>query len=334
MNRFSKELDLRKLRRDNDWRLDISSKQRKISSQLIKHTSKIEKCPICLSKQHIHLISIYNYPYNECTDCGHVFSTTPPNPQKIASLYTEDDSTKALSVQADIYTQKDLFAKRVKDITTPKVEFVSQLITERGLWIDVGAGVGDLVLAASNNGWNAKGYDSDKSLVEFAQIMGANVEHLFLSEKNMGTISGASVISTINLLEHIIDPKAFFNSIASQIKIGTYYLFEVPRFPSISTLANICFPNYAARNIYPPDHLHIFSDYSVELMIENAGLEKISTWFFGQDIYELIGNCLLEGNFKDHVLIDKVLSITNDLQKVVDKEGLSDTMLILTQKVK
>ncbi|MBJ41783.1 MAG: hypothetical protein CMJ80_00540 [Planctomycetaceae bacterium] len=332
MDRYSKAIDLRKLKRDNNWRLEVSTKQREIATQLLEHTFTVENCPICGSKESKYLVSIHGYPYSECHSCEHVYSTAPPNPEKISELYSEDDSGNVLSLQSDIYAQKDLFNQRLEEIASPKVKFASDLIPQRGLWVDIGAGAGDLVLAASSMGWNAKGYESDSQLTRFANMMGANVEALFLTEQNMGIVSEADVVSTINVLEHIIDPKSFVNSISAKITPGTYYLFEVPRFPSISSLANICFPNYAARNLYSPDHLHLFSDYSMNLMLKEARLNKISTWFFGQDVYELVGNCLLEGDFDNHHLISKVLALTNDLQEIVDANGLSDTMLVLARK--
>ena len=75
-----------------------------------------------------------------------------------------------------------------------------------------------------------------------------------------------------------------------------------------------------------------FSDKSIRILLDNAKLKVVSTWYFGQDIYELIGNTLTYGNFENHQIIDSMYNITNDLQKVIDKNKLSDTMLILAKK--
>ena len=86
------------------------------------------------------------------------------------------------------------------------------------------------------------------------------------------------------------------------------------------------------RNIYSPDHLHLFSDESAKIMMENANLEIISTWFFGQDAFELVGNVLSNGIFENHKLIDETYKIINDFQKIIDKNDLADTMLVLARK--
>ncbi len=114
----------------------------------------------------------------------------------------------------------------------------------------------------------------------------------------------------------------------------SYLLVEVPRSPSISALSNKCFPEYAARNIYPPDHLHLFTDKSIDTMLPKFGLKIEHVWFFGQDVYEILTTCMLHGGFEDHPLIDKTLNIVDEFQAVVDKNNLSDTMLVLSRKVK
>jgi 2-polyprenyl-3-methyl-5-hydroxy-6-metoxy-1,4-benzoquinol methylase len=331
-NRYSKPIDFRKFNRDNAWRIDIASQQKHIAGKLIDQAVELSNCPICKHADTELFVEIYGYPFHECRSCGHLFSKKPPTFEAIAALYTEDNKGKVLSAQAQIYIQKDLYLKRVNEIAAPKAKFATEFISKKGVWIDVGAGVGDLVLAAKELGWEAIGYESDKQEVEFAQLMGSNVVNQFLRPENMSILRQATVVSTINVLEHILDPKTLVKSISENISPGAYFLFEVPRFPSISAIANRCFPNLAARNIYSPDHLHLFSDKSAQIMLNEAKFEIQATWFFGQDVYEVFGNMLASAAFANHPLINKALSLTNDMQTVVDKNGLSDTMLVLAKK--
>lgn len=330
--KLSKPIDFRKFNRDNEWRLKIAALQKSIADQLIDHTVEVDLCPICSSPDSQHFVSIYDYPYHECTTCGHLYSKRPPTADALAQLYTADKEGNVLSGQSEIYIQKELYDKRVNDIAMPKVEFVAEFVTTGGKWIDIGAGVGDLVLAAQKKGWNSIGFESDKHEVTFASQMGSNVINKFLTSEDMIMLKDAVIVSTINVLEHIRDPRSLVNSIAANLSKGSYFLFEVPRFPSISSLANRCFPDLAARNIYSPDHLHLFSDRSATIMLNESGLEAVACWYFGQDIFELLSNCLVTGNFVRHDMIDKVLSLANQLQEIVDENALSDTMLMLVQK--
>ncbi len=330
--KYSKPIDLRKFERDTSWRIDIASKQKAIAAKLAPHVFVVDHCPICESKSSEHFVTIYDYPYRECKECGHLYSSTPPRVESLAALYTEDESGVVLSAQSQIYIREDLFQRRVDEIASPKALFASDLIEEKGKWIDVGAGVGDLVLSAKRLGWEAVGYESDNQEVEFAQSMGANVINLFLDSNNIKVLNEATIVSTINVLEHVVDPKTLVKMISDNIPPNSYYLFEVPRFPSVSAFANKCFPDLAARNIYSPDHLHLFTDKSAAIMLKSAGFTTISTWFFGQDIYELFGNCMANAGFSNHSLIDTIMETTNAMQSVVDQHGLSDTMLVLARK--
>ncbi|MFO7256976.1 MAG: methyltransferase domain-containing protein [Bacteroidota bacterium] len=330
--KYTKPIDLRKFNRDNQWRFKIAGLQKEIAGKLVNATIELKSCPICGSPDSKHFVTIYEYPYHECAVCGHLYSKRPPTEDSVALLYNEDKEGNVLSGQAEIYIQKELYDKRVNDIAAPKVAFVAESLKPGGKWVDIGAGVGDLVLAARKNGWDAVGFESDAHEVAFATQMGSNVVNKFLTPEDMVLLKDADVVSTINVLEHILNPKALVNSIAANLPVGAHFVFEVPRFPSLSALVNRCFPDLAARNIYAPDHLHLFSDRSAEIMLDEAGLEPVSCWFFGQDVYELITNCLAQGNFENHDLIDKVLSLTNQLQAIVDQNQLSDTMLMLTKK--
>ena len=82
-------------------------------------------------------------------------------------------------------------------------------------------------------------------------------------DQSLGITSDCVILR--HVLEHVSDPVETVLNISKSIKKEAYFLFEVPRFPSISSLTNRCFPELAARNIYSPDHLHLFSDKSIKI---------------------------------------------------------------------
>ena len=332
MKKFFKPIKLEEFGRSPQWRIKIAKGQKKLAES-VKKDFEIN-CPICDSLKSDVFVVVYNHSYHECNDCGHLYLKKPPTDKSIKELYnTTPDQPDSNSLQDEIYIQKSLYNKRLNEIAKPKAEFADQLIENKGKWIDLGAGVGDLVLALKKLGWDSIGYDSDAKLVEFANLMGSNVEHRFIDSTDFKTyLKDTKVVSAINILEHLKDPKSFIKDLSKNLLKDSFILFEVPRFPSISSLTNRCFPDITCRNIVPPDHLHIFTDKSAKIMLGEAGLTIVSVWFFGQDIYELFQNILTHGNFENHSLVHQTISITNELQKVVDNNGLSDTMLVLAQK--
>ena len=331
-NKYFKAIKLEEYGRSIDWRKKIASQQKKIALSALNDTETLKYCPICQFQNSKLFVVIYNHSYYECKNCDHLYLKNQPSDNSLSKLYKSNDDHKVESVQGEIYIDKLLYKKRVKEIAEPKAKFADSLIEGRGEWIDIGAGVGDLVLALKKMGWNSKGYESDKSEVIFAKSMGVDLINKFLKPSDLSIIRKAKVVSSLNFLEHLKNPKSFVFNISKNMSVGSYFLFEVPRWPSISAVANKCFPELSSRNIYSPDHLHIFSDKSIGIMLDNSKLEIVSSWYYGQDIYELFGNVFANSNFQNHDLVDKSISIVNQLQKIVDKSGLSDTVLILAKK--
>lgn len=333
-NKFFKKIDLSDLDRNNNWRLKIAEKHRISSDKIISKCKKISICPVCDSKQRSIYTVVFGFTYFNCNNCNHLYSGLIPSAEALKSLYAEtEDNSNVESAQREIYANEKYFDKRLKEIAYPKAKFVSETIEERGLWIDLGAGVGDLLLAAQKFKWETLGYESDKLQVDFAKNKGVKIIEKYLNLSNpLAEIKQAKIVSLINVLEHLENPKETIINISKSLNRGAYFLFEVPRFPSLSSFANKCFPETCARNIYSPDHLHLFSDNSISFILELAGLTKKSAWYFGQDMYEVFGNIACKADTELDSPFHNILPLINDLQKVVDSNKLSDTMLMLVQK--
>lgn len=331
--KYSKKFDNKSLKRDNNWKLKIAKLQKELSSKLKNSQKILKSCPICKSINFSFFVKTYGFKYVECNSCGHIFCQTPAKNEAIKALY-ENDKKLPKSSQSEIYLNPDLLKKRINDIATPKVKFLTERIKKLGKWMDIGCGAGELIIAANNLGWKSVGIESDPDEVVAAQKNGINVRNVFLNEKNVAKyIKDFDVISLINVLEHIPLPLEFLHSISKVIKKNTFLLIEVPRHPSLSSLSSSLFPNYSHRHIYPPDHLHIFTEKSISLILENSKLKPVAIWCFGQDVTELFSSLAIFGDLKNNKLFDNILNISNKIQSVVDKNNLSDTMLLIVKKI-
>ena len=330
---YSKPIDMCELGRDPVWKLTIAQKQKALAERLHGRCLFLETCPICGAAQLSLFVKIYGYPYQECQGCGHIFCQTPPSPAAVRALYSED-CPDGKSVQADVYTKLDTFSKRMERIALPKAEFISRrAINKGGLWIDLGAGAGDLVLAATRLGWKAIGLESDPEEVAFGTSMGACLEKVFLTEDNIAShIAGADVVTMLNVLEHVPNPVSLLRSIQGELGPEAILAFEVPRHPSLSSLASLAFPDYANRHIYSPDHIHIFTENSLGKALCAAGLKLNTIWNFGQDVYEVIMDMSLQSGIQESPLIKDLLAAVPKAQEAVDQCGMSDTMLVISSR--
>jgi hypothetical protein len=111
-------------------------------------------------------------------------------------------------------------------------------------------------------------------------------------------------------------------------------VLEVPRHPSLSSFSNRVFPEMASRHMYPPDHLHIFTENSLSLMLKECNLCIENIWVFGQDFYEVITSMAALGRCEKSSIFDKILESANSVQEAIDRNNLSDIMIVICKKIK
>jgi 2-polyprenyl-3-methyl-5-hydroxy-6-metoxy-1,4-benzoquinol methylase len=330
---YSKKFDQSLIGRSPQWKKNIANDQMELAKKQKQFTKKVKNCPICKSHKSNLFCQIFKYDYLECSNCKHIYCSLKVTEKELEKFYSSEDSIK--SAQSKVYIDKKLFNSRVKNIATPKVQFANDQIikNEKNIWIDIGSGVGELVYAANNLGWASVGYEIDQESVNFAKSMGINVNHAKLDNNfDYSLFSDAKIISFINVLEHVGNPVSFLKQLTIKLPKESFVLFEVPRTPSLSNYLNKVFPNNSNRHIYPPDHLHIFSDKSIALMLKDCDFILESLWLFGQDFSDLFTHLAIEGNIESDDNYNKIFKFSDKFQQILDKNNLSDSVIVLAKK--
>lgn len=330
--RFSKPMDMRRLNRTPAWRREVAADQAALSARIGAQRGNAACCPICAGAESSALLSVFGFDYVQCGNCGHVYSKTPPDERAVKRLYAGDGAPADRSVQHKIYMDEAVFHRRVADIAAPKVRHVSEFAgaSRDGTWFDIGCGTGEVVVAASRQGWKAVGIESDRAECEFARGMGAEVVQEYVTGANArALLAGARVVSFFNILEHIADPAGLLRAVAPSLARGCLVAAEVPRHPSLSSLSNMLFPEMAARHIYAPDHLHAFTDDSFGRLIAGAGIRPLGVWVFGQDFFDLVCSAAAARGMDDSELYGRVVDLAPEVQTAIDRSGLADTLLLV-----
>lgn len=327
-----KAIDMRRFGRDADWMRRVAAQYRQQADQAKVDLMCLDKCPICGHCTLLPLAEIYGYPYVECESCGHVFQQRPPSSRAIAEFYTKSGNNEHV-VQRETYINDRQFAERVDVIAGPKAEFVTRCVSLKGKWVDIGCGVGDMVLSAKAMGWNAVGVESDPPEVAYGRSKGAEIFEEHVNAENASRlVSDATVVSMFNILEHLIDPSELLGVVSGAMPGNSFLAFEVPRHPSLSSYTNRLFPDLVARHMVPPVHLHIFSERSCEVMLQKAGLVAEHVWLFGQDIHELLLALDCMDPTPDRPLFKLLHASAGLIQKGVDEADLSDSMIVVARK--
>ena len=331
--KFGKPLDLRQLNRDAAWRQGIAADQARLSARFAARSALRAACPLCGEGRALEVLSVHSVGYMECAGCTHIYSRLAPAQDAVQALYDAPCGTAAASSQSRIYLDESLFLRRTALIGRPKVDFVTSVVgSARGEWLDVGCGTGEVLAAARDAGWLARGIEADGQFVEFAQAHGLAVERAFVTAHSSASLMReARIVSLFNVVEHVEDPVALLRAIAAGVRPGTWLVVEVPRHPSVSSLSNLLFPQMSARHICPPDHLHVFTDASLAGLLRQAGVQPRALWLFGQDYQDLVMTGLSSqlGDRPAPAFVDAILDAAPALQQAIDEAGLSDTVLMV-----
>lgn len=332
--KFGKRIDVRNINRDINGILNMIENTKESSSKNLNNEQFNKKCPLCECSKSEFFVDVYNYIYNNCNNCDSIFLTNIPNTQK---LYTDENCVKV-----EHYVNEELFKKRVNIIAKPKVEYIINVIEKlklaKDLWIDIGCGVGEILYEVSNKyNIDVIGIESDKREIMFAREKGINILEGFISPDNddndvMHIINKADIISLFNVLEHIENPRQLIDYLHKNMKKGAILVFEVPRYPSLASFTNLIGNNNVYRHIVPPQHLFIFSEKSIDVIVENK-FEIISKWGFGQGFFDILTNSVIESRLDNLNLYNKLLDISNEVQYTIDSNGFSDQMIFILKKI-
>jgi 2-polyprenyl-3-methyl-5-hydroxy-6-metoxy-1,4-benzoquinol methylase/ferredoxin-like protein FixX len=330
--RRSKQIDSERLKRNLDK--EASIKDAAAFSSAISKGEILEHCPICWSAQTKDIVEIYGFQYRECLGCGTAFVANPPAEDQLQAAYRSDYYT---AVNKKLLANDRIIEYRVEQIAEPKVAFVKENSTTRkNTWLDVGCGVGEILSAAKNQGFEVLGLEANPMESEYARkTFGIEVRNEYVSESTLGDYAGRyGVVSLFSVLEHVLSPNAILKDV-SRIQVrGDNLVLEVPHYPSISVASQISFPEHVNRMMHPPLHLFLFPLSALQNMLGAYGYEVKAAWFFGQDFYEMFSTLgLLRKDLNGSALHHALAPLLNDFQKVIDEHGLSDEVLVIAEKV-
>lgn len=330
--RLGKQIDSERLKRNLDKETSIISAS-EFSTAILKG-DMLEQCPICCDSAAKDIVEIYGFLYRECLGCGTAFVANPPAEDQLQAAYSSDYYTAA---NKKLLANDQIIGYRVRQIAEPKVAFVKENITTtKNTWLDVGCGVGEILSAAKNQGFEVLGLEANPIECEYARkTFGIEIRNEYVSESTLSNYAGRyGVVSLFSVLEHVLSPKAILKDIARIQSKGDNLVLEVPHYPSISVASQISFPEHVNRMMHPPLHLFLFPLAALQNMLRTYGYEVNAAWYFGQDFYEMFSTLgLFNKKLNDSALHLALAPLVNDLQKVIDEHGLSDEMLIVAEKI-
>ena len=157
-------------------------------------------------------------------------------------------------------------------------------------FLDFGCGVGDFCQYMQGFGWSANGVELSEYARKIATENGIKV-YESLSQINTIITRGYDIISAINVLEHVPNPKETIEELKSHLSPGGVLAIQVPN--DFSQLQEIVKTKAMGREYWvsSPDHINYFNFDSLTSLLQKCGMEvvyRMST--FPMEWFVLLGD--------------------------------------------
>ncbi|RRJ94174.1 class I SAM-dependent methyltransferase [Flavobacterium macacae] len=194
---------------------------------------------------------------------------TSPQPDKntLGSYYESEDYISHTDGKRSVFEKAYHFIKNIA--LKNKLLLINDLQKSKGNLLDIGAGTGDFLLVAKQNGWNAVGIEPSEKAKAIAHQKGVELK------SNLSEFEDHSfdVITMWHVLEHVPNLENQIKDLKRLLKPNGSIIIAVPNFKSFD--ADYYQEFWAAYDV--PRHLWHFSKTAIQklFLAENLELQKV-----------------------------------------------------------
>jgi len=280
-----------------------------------------------------------------CGACSHLNGAHEDTQEFCDYVYTEEDGKN----YAKAYEEVDIenYNYRLSTVYIPKAEFLySSLLNDsvnphQMSYLDFGCGVGYFVGALQKIGLkNIAATDVSEKQVQYGnRMIGCELSsvHKIDNTTELLRTCDANIVSMIGVLEHLSDPYEALKSIRDNKNVQYLYL-SVPLF-SLSVYLEMFSPTVYHRHLLGTGgHTHLYTQESLQYIINEFDFKISSEWWFGADMVDLYRGILVQmhqNKCSNIVLSDfeKMFTpIIDAMQIELDKKHSSSEVHMLLKK--
>ncbi|MBZ4035759.1 class I SAM-dependent methyltransferase [Flavobacterium sp. 17A] len=194
---------------------------------------------------------------------------TSPQPelQNLGKYYESEDYISHTDNKRSLFEKAYHFVKNIA--LQNKLNLINSQQPQKGKLLDIGAGTGDFLLTAKNNGWETIGIEPSDRAKNIAKQKGIS----FVEETSTLENHSLDVITMWHVLEHVPNLEEQISELKRLLKPTGTLIVAVPNFKSFD--ANHYQTFWAAFDV--PIHFWHFSKKSIQLLFERVDmkLEKV-----------------------------------------------------------
>ncbi|GAA3751341.1 class I SAM-dependent methyltransferase [Flavobacterium ginsengisoli] len=225
-----------------------------------------------LNKKHFltvkdHSVSkeIFDLYYDEELDM--LITSPQPELQNLGKYYESEDYISHTDNKRSLFEKAYHFVKNIA--LKNKLNLINSQQSKKGKLLDIGAGTGDFLLTAKNDGWETIGVEPSDRAKNIAKEKGIS----FVEETSTLESNSLDVITMWHVLEHVPDLELQIQELKRLLKPTGTLIVAVPNYKSFD--ANHYQTFWAAYDV--PIHFWHFSKKSIQVLFERVDmkLEKI-----------------------------------------------------------
>ena len=203
--------------------------------------------------------------YDENLDM--LITSPQPDENTLGRYYESEDYISHTDGKRSLFEKAYHFIKNIA--LKNKLSLINDLQKSKGNLLDIGAGTGDFLLVAKQNGWNAIGIEPSEKAKAIAQQKGVELK------SNLSEFQDHSfdLITMWHVLEHVPNLENQIKELQRLLKPNGSIIIAVPNFKSFD--ANYYQEFWAAYDV--PRHLWHFSKTAIQklFLAENLELQKV-----------------------------------------------------------
>lgn len=226
--------------------------------------SLVTNCPCCGGDQRsfVQFACVRNWSYVRCPRCTLVFLDPMPTREELQHFY-----------QKCYHYDQDRYRLSVEN--QPEwIDMLGRQVGSPGRLLEVGCSFGYFLRAAQAQGWQTEGIELSESAVKFArEQLGLQVRAGILQELVNSQEALYDAVVAWHVVEHEMDPGAFFTSAFRALRPGGTLALRVPNLDS--RVAALAGTNW--QWLSPPEHTYMFSSRTLSFWLSQTGFEIVLT---------------------------------------------------------
>ena len=214
----------------------------------------------------------------KCRSCGLMYSNPRARPAD-QDMIKDYDPEMTRNVEAYDPGRFDKERMQVRDYDDTR-DYLRSLYPQRGRLIELGCGMGFLLKAFSDDGWDVVGVEPDRGFCQFIEDEHGLAARPAILEESGIPDGSVDVVVFLHVIEHVPDPLETLRSIYRVLKPGGHLVMETPRYDSLM----FRLLGRRERSLSCNGHIYFFTSDTLRKLYEKAGFEHRQLRYVGRSL--------------------------------------------------